>query len=254
MRDRHAHVQVPASQFFEAASESAPQLYLQLAYVTMEHWRVAAAQHVSWLPGVPIFLVSIAVSFVALVASAATYLGGHDADNMSLKHNKGSVGIQMALALFFICDLGMKGLGLSVLFYAAGSFGWLIVGPAIAVLLYVGVATIGRGGLFERVFAALVNLPLAAMPFADGFGNGAAPWMIRDAVASSLASAALVAIGLLPQLPHPHVDPEFRHNTLVLLGFCVAGKAATLALYVYPAKFGGGARCLLGSSKRFELI
>ena len=77
MRDRHAHVQVPASQFFEAASESAPQLYLQLAYVTMEHWRVAAAQHVSWLPGVPIFLVSIAVSFVALVASSATYLGGH---------------------------------------------------------------------------------------------------------------------------------------------------------------------------------
>ena len=142
MRDRHAHVQVPASQFFEAASESAPQLYLQLAYVTMEHWRVAAAQHVSWLPGVPIFLVSIAVSFVALVASAATFLG--DAGVASLKHNKGSVGIQMALALFFICDLGMKGLGLSVLFYAAGSFGWLIVGPAIAVLLYVGVATIGR--------------------------------------------------------------------------------------------------------------
>ena len=140
MRDRHAHVQVPASQFLEAASESAPQLYLQLAYVTMEHWRVAAAQHVSWLPGVPIFLVSIAVSFVALVASAATFLGG----GKGLKHNKGSVGIQMALALFFICDLGMKGLGLSVLFYAAGSFGWLIVGPAIAVLLYVGVATIGR--------------------------------------------------------------------------------------------------------------
>ena len=254
MRDRHAHVQVPASQFFEAASESAPQLYLQLAYVTMEHWRVAAAQHVSWLPGVPIFLVSIAVSFVALVASAATFLGGHDAGGvMSLKHNKGSVGIQMALALFFICDLGMKGLGLSVLFYAAGSFGWLIVGPAIAVLLYVGAATIGVG-LSVRVLLALVNLPLAAMPFAGGDGNAAAPWMIRDAVASSLASAALVAIGLLPQLPHPHVDPEFRHNTLVLLGFCVAGKAATLALYVYPAKFGGGARCLLGSSKRFELI
>ena len=248
MRDRHAHVQVPASQFYEAASESAPQLYLQLAYVTMEHWRVAAAQHVSWLPGVPIFLVSIAVSFVALVASAATFLGGHDAGDVSLKHNKGSVGIQMALALFFICDLGMKGLGLSVLFYAAGSFGWLIVGPAIAVLLYVGVATIGEG-LFNRVLFPLLNLPLAAMPFA-----GLATWMIRDAVASSLASAALVAIGLLPQLPHPHVDPEFRHNTLVLLGFCVAGKAATLALYVYPAKFGGGARCLLGSSKRFELI
>ena len=254
MRDRHAHVQVPASQFNEAASESAPQLYLQLAYVTMEHWRVAAAQHVSWLPGVPIFLVSIAVSFVALVASAATFLGRHNARGEGLKHNGGSVGIQMALALFFICDLGMKGLGLSVLFYAAGSFGWLIVGPAIAVLLYVGVATIGEG-LCERVVLALLNLPLAAMPFLGDVGPAeGAPWMIRDAVASSLASAALVAIGLLPQLPHPHVDPEFRHNTLVLLGFCVAGKAATLALYVYPAKFGGGARCLLGSSKRFELI
>ena len=106
----------------------------------------------------------------------------------------------MALTLFFICDLGMKGLGLSVLFYAAGSFGWLAVGPAIAVLVYVGAATIfeglNGGGLFESVLFPLINLPLAAIPFVPDVGKSAASWMIRDAVASSLASAALVAIGL----------------------------------------------------------
>lgn len=144
---------------------------------------------------------------------------------------------------YFCADLTLRVVAIAVLTYSVGELATALLLPALFTL-WIGTRLLvwqlarlkhnGYGDLTSVVESYVRDFKRILTPsFMDA--GLTARRLSYDFLISTLACIAFTAIGLLPQMPHPHVDPDFRSNAVAIVAAAVVVKYVTFIWCVFPA-------------------
>lgn len=192
----------------EAIFESLPQFELQMVVITLEGWRHAWAQQRLLLFSGFSSLVGLGYSLTTLFAHVA-----------NCRTRCSSKVVQMGVLLFFASDVGLRTLAVSTLAYAADD--WPFWFGASHFIWWLCVLWQGCVGLTITVFT-LMHLQ-----------NGRDEWraFLNYVVAfDCVLTFSMIYIGMLPWMPHPHVDPTFIQSIYIST---IAGLTCKISSYFW---------------------
>ena len=220
----------------QAKLESAPQLFLQLTFVASHTFRYVAKEH-------PFVLASVCASLLSLGFSLSTFYtlrSTFESERVRSDLIDRAV-VSLGVAAYFLADVALRGLAVVVLFVSLAEWQW----AALAVPL----AWWAGGVLFRHLRGShsvvdcinpvrlLASLCVTAMEMvvAPAHPDSTPRALQVEFAFSTLGCAFVVAVGLQPEMPAPHVDPEFIANAVGLLALLLVVKTGTFAAVVAPA-------------------
>jgi len=217
----------------EAQLESGPQLFLVLSIITNTGFRVVAAT-------TPFLLVSSVISLLSVSFSLSTYSTSEMtpfAKRVRDELTKSKV-TSLGFLVYYSADIALRVQALGIMQYAIGDFllpvvlvapitfvAWIIYDARIeGVAVWLPKAVFWRIANFVRAHIAPPLVPAASVRE-----------LTYDASWPTVLCAASTLVALLPFMPHPHRDPDFRDNMWSLLLGGIACKALSFILFVAPA-------------------